>query len=630
MRVLTEKVMAGKTIKNPLVLDIDGQFTDNIHVDSIAHDGIRKELSPNDRIPGGREDWTTDADTIAQRAFKHGHDALVLTNTAEGKNHTVRPTGLEGLAEHRLMNFGTFLEEFFLSEDDHPDPFEATYAKHRDAIHARAHENTGDWYVHSYHDKKEHTGGGLPIIHARGIIRRDVGDEVRAQATGRLSKDGLHYNHSDLAGAYIVPHRDHDDQFEGYRKYPKETLVFKPIYNDNDDFVKHIRGDHGPLDGPHPWGNSMPGAIGEHSKTNEDVAKFRLKNAVEGAAPRAKYIPKILKMYANGSINRFEDIRTQAADAFKKYDKLVTQGHIRTDLGVGGTPFDGDPNRFIGHHQLKKMTSLRQIQDVVNHPAYAEALKEPAPKAKEGEYSIVHDDEHVTVYQPHTHAASVALAHCPHTGKKASWCISSDSEGGKQLFDEDGTHNTPYPGAKFFFHPKNPKHPGELHAVVPLANEYRDEHDDEAHYSDSLRRSYNTGIQHEAEDGEIRGRYPGFGHGEITQALYKHAYEKPHLYANNSGGRALKDDEHADAFMAYVHSRNPTYDKDMWRSKTPEEHENARLMGNSAAALFNTVPKDPEAYERAREHHKKVMHLFWGQHESSHYHDPDYDDEHDH
>jgi hypothetical protein len=468
-----------------------------------------------------------------------------------------------------IISLREWLDEHFLTEDDeHPDPFEATWAKHGPAIMARAKEIR--------HFEVRANGSTDHTIHP-GQPHHDEKTRAPFENLAKHFQNGE--SEKEFPGGHVQP---------GHRLNvinPNERITVRPSYTDNHPAASLLR------DAAKNAADPKVPQDTEYAKTAQGLAKDQLKQTIVAAAPRAKYIPKIMKMYANGSIERIEDIGTQAKEAFAKYDKLVTQGHIRTDLKLEGTT--------IGHHQLKKMDSLRQIQDVVNHPAYAEHLKEPAPKPKEGEYSIVHEDDDVTVYQPHTHDASVALAHCPHTGKKASWCIAAGSKEGAMLFDEKNEHDTPYPGAKFYFHPKKPQRPGELHAVVPLANEYRDEHDDEVPYSEDHR---DGGIQNRGSSG---ARYPGFGHAEIMAATHKHAYENPELYTGEAregmaGGFS--------GFRRYIDSRNPNHDKSLWRQKTPEERDR---IGNSSAKLFDTVPKDADALRKATIHHNHVLHHFW-------------------
>ncbi len=80
-------------MKKPLVLDIDGQEPDDIHIGTIDDDDIRKRLEPPDFLDGKYQDWSTNAQKIAEKAFERGHDALVLKNIAGGGNHVTTWSG---------------------------------------------------------------------------------------------------------------------------------------------------------------------------------------------------------------------------------------------------------------------------------------------------------------------------------------------------------------------------------------------------------------------------------------------------------------------------------------------------------------------------------------------------------
>ncbi len=526
-----------------------------------------------------------------------------------------------------MISLFEFLRETFLLEDgEHPDPFEATYASHRDAIIKRAHETTREKQIYS----TEIVDGKM--INPRYVLST-TNDVVGDHPGVKVKNEDFHPNlAAHVSGLYdgatvFHPQRGVDDGMNAFRHKSNESIIVKETYKDNHDAAKQFRGERGPLDGPHPYGDSMPGMTGT-ARTNEELGKHSLKMAVTNAAPRAKYIPKMLKMYANGSINRVEDIGTQAKEAFAKYDKLVTQGHIRQDLTVHGMEHFEDgvaypsKTKTIAHHQLKKMTHLRQIQSVVEHPAYAQHLQEPAPQAKEGEFTVHHETDDYTVTEPHTHEAMVALAHDKITGKKASWCIAANSKAGAQLFDADGTHNTPYPGPKFIFQPKNPKHPGEMHCVVPLAKEYRDEHDDEADYADSLRRHTNTGIQHEDEDGNYRARYPGFGHSQMMARVFDHAYEHPEQYPHGSTGyEALVGEHHGDFFKHVTGKFRSTADEH-YTFKTKEQRDAEQAEHPNRYVMPMTL-KDPEGHRLKHAHHEQVMDHYFRKPDDDYDYDPD-------
>lgn len=271
---------------------------------------------------------------------------------------------------------------------------------------------------------------------------------------------------------------------------------WRPMYRDKHMVATIMRQPKPPAsDGP------ISAALND-TDYHESVKKDAFMDVVQKAAPHPKYIPTITKMYANGSIKKIEDIGTQAADVFAKYHALSLAGKLnpklnthgverRADRPWGATPGDGlgewgaaGPDRQTGqvpkgpvHTDFRSMQTIDQVRDVVNHHSYHDFFKQESKAALKGQFSVVHDDDQVTVYHPHTWEASKHLAHCPHSGRKVAWCTAANSDDAKETFESYSKD-----GPLLIFHPKKPRREGELYQSHINSGQHMDEHDEPSNF----------------------------------------------------------------------------------------------------------------------------------------------------
>ena len=91
--LISNQVLGGRSVRNPLVCDADGWPEDAVHVGTIRDSRLRRRLTPRDWLPGRYQTWTTDVWQLAKNAFALGHDAFALTNIADGGAIVVMPLG---------------------------------------------------------------------------------------------------------------------------------------------------------------------------------------------------------------------------------------------------------------------------------------------------------------------------------------------------------------------------------------------------------------------------------------------------------------------------------------------------------------------------------------------------------
>lgn len=293
-----------------------------------------------------------------------------------------------------------------------------------------------------------------------------------------------------------------------------------------------------------------PGAMGISPKDHDDIKRDAFMGHVASSVPHPKYIPTVTRMYAEGGIKRVEDIDTQASEAFGKYHQLATNGRlnpkkhvvdtatgsvaIRSVAEMGGQE-EWDKNlktakllnpqarNPISETNFKAFKSLDDVRAVVNHPDHKEFFQKESKAALKGSYTTVHDDDDVTVYHPHTHEASVALAHCPHTGQKAAWCTAANSESGKDYFDSYSKD-----GALLIYHPKKPKYEGEMYQTHP--SQQMDEQDNEVHTGREgivFDNSTNSAVHFGTSSKHWQARFPGFNDAAEKKYRYNHVIDHP-------------------------------------------------------------------------------------------------------
>lgn len=259
----------------------------------------------------------------------------------------------------------------------------------------------------------------------------------------------------------------------------------------------------------------------ESGMSVRDVAHDNFMRDLEGALPHPKYVQAALKMYTNpkGNVGRTEDLLSNVADAFHKYHFIASKGKLdssayavphykqdtyKTDIETfqkldahikekreKGLPVS--PEVLSLHHDLKadgkkqepkhtefnRFDTFDHLKNVIQDPRYKKVLN-PVPKledAKEGEdYDVIHNNSEATFYHPKTAHGAWVLAHCPHTGEKASWCTAPDpsNRGAHNYF-----HNYNADGPLVIVHPKNPSRPGELYQVHTPSNQWMDENDED-------------------------------------------------------------------------------------------------------------------------------------------------------
>lgn len=282
---------------------------------------------------------------------------------------------------------------------------------------------------------------------------------------------------------------------------------------------------------------------------HDDVKRDAFMEHVQKSVPHPKYIPTVTRMYAEGGIKRMEDIDSQAAEVIGKYHTLATHGRLDPQRQVvdsaAGKVYSVHPDEYGSQEELEKnrrtakmlnpeardkpipetnfkaFKSLDDFRAVVDHERHSQFFASERKSALKGSYDVVHDDEHVTVYHPKTYEAAKALSFCPHSGKKAAWCTAADSKSGEGYFND--YHSD---GPLLIFHPKQPKHPGEMyqaHAPVGYSDSRRyetqtmDEHD---HDSDFAWDGSNLPPE---ERHRFKERFPGITHDwihEKSQDIY--------------------------------------------------------------------------------------------------------------
>ncbi len=264
-----------------------------------------------------------------------------------------------------------------------------------------------------------------------------------------------------------------------------------------------------------------------------DVVHDNFMRKLEAALPHPKYVQAALKIYTNpnGGVNRTEDLFSTVAGAFHDYHAIASKGkldptrwaamsrkqdihdvdsqtvehlsrHISSEEAAGHpvgykvyaeleaakknvkdlAPLAKGPK----HTEFNRFTSFDQLQHTINHPQYKHILN-PVPKisdAKEGEdFDVIHDNDEATVYHAKTEHGAWVLAHCPHTGEKASWCTAPDPrhKGAHNYF-----HHYNEQGPLIIVHPKHPTRPGELYQIHRPSGQWMDENDEDMdHHLDS-------------------------------------------------------------------------------------------------------------------------------------------------
>jgi hypothetical protein len=257
-----------------------------------------------------------------------------------------------------------------------------------------------------------------------------------------------------------------------------------------------------------------------------DVVYDNFMRKLEGALPHPKYVQAALKMYTNpkGGIARTEDLFSTVASAFHDYHAIASKGKLdstkwaamsrKQEIHDQDTKIVGQLTQHISdeegnghpvgykvyveleaakknvkdlaplakgpkHTEFNRFTSLEQLQHTINHPQYKHILN-PVPKvsdAKEGEdYDVIHDNDEATVYHAKTEHGAWVLAHCPHTGEKASWCTAPNPR-------HKGAHNyfRQYheQGPLIIVHPKHPTRPGEIYQIHRPSGQWMDENDND-------------------------------------------------------------------------------------------------------------------------------------------------------
>jgi len=135
-------------------------------------------------------------------------------------------------------------------------------------------------------------------------------------------------------------------------------------------------------------------------------------------------------------IDHLEDIPTSIATNLRRFDQLKSEGRITAKLGNVQNPTQ--LFNLVSKHDTKLMDERRGLE-------------------QGKDYSVLGENEHWTVYQPHTSKAACGL------GSGSNWCTTS---GKFDSYNEEGPLN--------IFIPKKPAYPGEKYQYHQPTGQFMD------------------------------------------------------------------------------------------------------------------------------------------------------------
>lgn len=166
----------------------------------------------------------------------------------------------------------------------------------------------------------------------------------------------------------------------------------------------------------------------EINESPGDTQHEKVTNYITKHAPHAKYHDWLVKNYANGGINKLDDL-SKAHEALNIYHKHAA--HI-------------EPKDI---HQVKGLHHLQEITEPHAERKTKSEERDATEKELEPERTMVHDSKEHQVVIPHTERASI------HYGKNTKWCTAAT--GSRNYFNDYSPHGNLF----YFLHkPTNKRH----------------------------------------------------------------------------------------------------------------------------------------------------------------------------
>jgi len=181
-------------------------------------------------------------------------------------------------------------------------------------------------------------------------------------------------------------------------------------------------------------------------------------------SPNKKYLEWIVKSYVEDGIKKYEDLG-RVKQALLKYQYLITKKVVKT--------FGKDINDFCGIAGCttgKKKKEKLGLENFLEQSEFVEPLekfnKQEDIKLKEGEATLLYEDDEIKVIIPRTEAAACKYGH------ETRWCTASTK--GQNMFDYYNKQ-----GPLYIVIPKNPRRKGEKYQLHLESDSYMDEKDDD-------------------------------------------------------------------------------------------------------------------------------------------------------
>ena len=218
---------------------------------------------------------------------------------------------------------------------------------------------------------------------------------------------------------------------KSFKTYLREQFLLE--YKEWHQFIKHNGDsilDKIGLAGEYASLSSEPGHGTPEHKTNYINGKLSMSQ---------EHGRWVLDQLLKDNIPNIEDITTSIHTNLKKFDQLKSEGKIETNLKKVQHPTD--LFNIVSKHDTKTMDQRHGLE-------------------RGKDYSVLGENEHWTVYQPHTHKAACGL------GSNTNWCTTS---GAFESYNKEGPLH--------IFIPKKPAYPGEKYQYHEQKDQFMDEKD---------------------------------------------------------------------------------------------------------------------------------------------------------